>query len=454
MSQKHIEDIVENTVVFLARKSKSPHARDWLWNLYQYEAQFDTSFTAFRQMPLLRKRGVWFRFKPSEVMTAPQVKQIKPGHVDADAFFEPPYVYAEIGSKTWSKWVRRKLLKGRDARKPKKMHIIEVAAQAAAMESKSRKRELTHWWFALIADDLARLDAEGKERQLARFKVMPKTRSFLKLARGAGASKRFVDQSTQWPYSRLESDASDIIDLESLRWWFDRDLPAKSKTKPKRRMANPAKTFQSLDKGAYPTTKSGLAKRHGLGEETVQHALGSSLNTDQWSEVFVGAIFLTEWGPFASLYAARYLAQSIVGYKEKVNLKMLIEGYIIGLRCASQCKYTKKRNWPQQMRAFRPGADGSFSDHQDSEGKATVDYMLLTLEQLPSRDIISALKQMFVKQMLPEYDFHPFFELELIRSLRSSKSKQSLVKQVDSGLRGLAANRWLDKQHLKSVVRS
>ena len=151
MSMHEFEDLVESSIIILSKSKKAEEMdlRSVFYNLYGFQAWFDTGYTHFRLIDELLKHNFVYRLPLSEF---PKYKKYKSyfetikknkkstfinkipnkewgsknpdiGYYDADSSF----LYCDAGSILWKMWVREGKLKDKDSISPKKIALTKIA---------------------------------------------------------------------------------------------------------------------------------------------------------------------------------------------------------------------------------------------------------------------------------------------------------------------------------------
>lgn len=172
MSMDELEDLVEMSVKLLAR-SDLPRSRlrSLYYNLFEFEACFDTGFTHFRTMDELVAARFVYRLSPSQHPTFAEHASYFasltrftfldiPGQEDDGGYFKPPYLYCDAGSKLWQRLVERGALTGRDTQPPEVMPIQQVLAQVAEQAELVGDRRVIAYCYRLLLWALVDEDPE------------------------------------------------------------------------------------------------------------------------------------------------------------------------------------------------------------------------------------------------------------------------------------------------------
>jgi hypothetical protein len=149
MSMFEIESMVEDTEHVLAETGADPWVlRSQYWNLYEYEARYDTSFTHFRNIDELLAARFVYRFPLAEHPDYAEHREYFDGlssdftHIQVpDAgggdggYTYRPDLYFDAGSPLWRRMVELGRLTGRDAEPPREVPLNEFP--------------MLRWWHTL-----------------------------------------------------------------------------------------------------------------------------------------------------------------------------------------------------------------------------------------------------------------------------------------------------------------
>ncbi len=187
MSMHEFEDVVETSVNTLAATGRPwSELRARYWNLYEFEAEFDTGFTHFRNMDELVAAHFVYRMRVSDHPDYEQHREYFDGLPDDEVTFidesgpgadggyvKPPYLYCDAGSPLWARLVAASRFTGADAEPPQTMSITDIALDVAHLAEANGDRELIAMWYRLLpvylvglADELADLRRDPTIEQL------------------------------------------------------------------------------------------------------------------------------------------------------------------------------------------------------------------------------------------------------------------------------------------------
>lgn len=162
MSMHDIEGVVEASV-YCIDKSDLPLARkrDLLYNLYKFQAEYDTGYTNFRVKYILMKYHYMFAL-PIEVHPHYAEKKAEfdryvtkgrsewltnDSFLDKDEDTKKSLFYIDAGCDTWQKLVGQNILTGEQALPVKSMPIFEVVLEIARLCHEQRDDYCAAEWF-------------------------------------------------------------------------------------------------------------------------------------------------------------------------------------------------------------------------------------------------------------------------------------------------------------------
>jgi hypothetical protein len=223
MSMWEISALVEESVRAYSRSGRSAgERRSRYWNLFEYEARYDTSFTHFRTMGELLAAGYVYRF---EVAGHPDYADHReyfdaidaftfvelPGSSGSDGgYIRPPWLYCDAGSPLWQRFVATGRLTGPDAVPPEPLPTEQIALEVASLGEGAGDRELVATWYRALAWEMA------FQQSLPELRANPLLQALRDLVRRTGAL------SLQLHGAMLASLSDDDLAQEpKLAWWFD-----------------------------------------------------------------------------------------------------------------------------------------------------------------------------------------------------------------------------------------
>lgn len=235
MSEHLIEDLVADSILVLDGHAEAgdPRVRDWFAVLYGFESGFDCSFTRFRVMDVLLRRGYTYRFpvdrhpdhaeRPAYFDALSEFTGLRTFDEDApefagyeswleDGYVEPPFLYCDTGTELWRRMVAAGELHGPDAAPPRRAPLIEAVREIAVAAEKQRDRELIGLWYGFGCDTLLGGPA-GCPYDIDELAGMPAVQDLRAVVRRTDALP-FAHGS---PYA-VPVEFTDDQDLEA--WWW------------------------------------------------------------------------------------------------------------------------------------------------------------------------------------------------------------------------------------------
>ncbi|MCH5670636.1 hypothetical protein [Streptomyces gilvus] len=169
MSDHRVEDLVEQSIRLVDSRHPADglRVRDWIGVLFHVQDQYDCSFTHFRVMDILLRRGFTFRFPPVEhpdygerreafaaLTEFTALKDVHGGGWLEDGYFDPdpPFVYCDAGSALWRRMVHLGRLAGPAAAPLRELPLIDVLEAIAAAGEELGDRGLIADWRELEPD--------------------------------------------------------------------------------------------------------------------------------------------------------------------------------------------------------------------------------------------------------------------------------------------------------------
>ncbi|SNT53283.1 hypothetical protein [Actinacidiphila glaucinigra] len=236
MSEHMIEDLVADSVRVLDAHTEAGdrRVRDWFAALYGFESGFDCSFTRFRVMDILLRRGYAYRFpvdrhpdygeRSAYFDALTEFTALRTLDEDApdfdgyeswleDGYVDPPFLYCEAGGALWRRMVAVGELHGPDdTAAPRRTPLIEVLREVAVAAEKEQDRELIGLWYAFGCSALLGGPA-GCPYDIDELAEMPAVRDLRAVVRRTGA----LAIAQRFPYA-VPVDFADDQDLEA--WWW------------------------------------------------------------------------------------------------------------------------------------------------------------------------------------------------------------------------------------------
>ena len=205
MSMHEIEDLVESSVRILAARSDLD-LRSLYWQLYEYQNHWDTGFTNFRVMDLLLQARYTYRFELNQHPDYAQYRdyfdglsgfdfvRVNPTEPSGKAVFDrakgwvspnpvagyaqPPFLYCDLGSPLWVRFVELGVLTGADAVPPDvNLSLIDAALEVMRQAEQVGDIVLIYGWYALLSVHLASfVDLESLRESAALVEILEITR--------------------------------------------------------------------------------------------------------------------------------------------------------------------------------------------------------------------------------------------------------------------------------------
>lgn len=232
MSMHEFEDLVEASVRTLARSTR--HSRNELralyWNLYEFEALWDTGFTQFRVLDLLMAAHYTYRFDLSEhpyyqrfadffqglntfsfLNVHPKEKWNAEKNPVA-GYCEPPYLYCDVNSPLWYHFVQQGVLTGEDALFVERQDPLDLASTVVEDAFIQQNFGLIAEWYTLLAPYLL---STFDEKDINKLMALPSLTHI---------KQRFYQTEAHnvqlCDYGFLRRPIPDEVDSALLSWWF------------------------------------------------------------------------------------------------------------------------------------------------------------------------------------------------------------------------------------------
>ncbi|MGW1714840.1 hypothetical protein [Streptomyces sp. NPDC002156] len=235
MSDHAIEDLVADSIRVLDTHTEpnNPHVRDWFAALYAFQAGYDCSFTHFRVLDILLRRGHTYRFplarhpdhaeRSTYFDSLTEFTQLRTFDEDApdfagydswleDGYVDPPFLYCDAGTALWQRMTAAGELHGPDATPPRRTPLIEVVHEIAVAAEKDRNHELIGEWYAFGCETLLGGPA-GCPYDIDELAEIPAVRDLRALVRRTEA----LPIAQRSPYA-MPMELTDDQDLEA--WWW------------------------------------------------------------------------------------------------------------------------------------------------------------------------------------------------------------------------------------------
>jgi aryl carrier-like protein len=223
MSMWEISALVEESVRAYSRSGRSvEERRSRYWNLFEYEARYDTSFTHFRTMGELLAVGYVYRFEVAEHPDYADHREYfdaidaftfvePPGSNGSDGgYIRPPWLYCDAGSPLWQRFVATGRLTGPDAVPPEPLPTEQIALEVASLGEGVGDHELVATWYRSLAWEML------FKQPLPELRANPTLQALRDLVRRTDAL------SVQLHGAILANPSDDDLAEEpTLAWWFD-----------------------------------------------------------------------------------------------------------------------------------------------------------------------------------------------------------------------------------------
>ncbi|MGO4877406.1 hypothetical protein ACEN2P_12470 [Pedobacter psychrotolerans] len=168
MSMHEIEDLVEETTHLVDQSSDHDlmAKRDILFNLYQFEAFFDTSYTHFRVMDILLKNRFVYRIPVAEYPQLGITEAQLPADEDGDwvcdenqnalAYAQSEngamYLYVDAGEIFWKRLCELDILPKADQQPPQQFSIPQLVKIVMLEAEKQQQTDVLKEWYNLFAN--------------------------------------------------------------------------------------------------------------------------------------------------------------------------------------------------------------------------------------------------------------------------------------------------------------
>ena len=194
MSMHEIEDLIEESVRLLAASEwcNELDLRSMFWQLYEFQYFFDCSFIEFRVRDLLVEQRYWYRFEltahpdyeryreffdnlkpdaidsigsdPSRPVASGYRDRITKEWIEANSlagYVQPPFLYCEVGSLLWERFVKLRVLTGRDAEPANhKVRLLDAALAAVKAAEQTNNVALIATWHVILLVKLSMMDLD------------------------------------------------------------------------------------------------------------------------------------------------------------------------------------------------------------------------------------------------------------------------------------------------------
>lgn len=249
MSMHEVEDIIEETVHLIdATVSTDAQKRSYLYNLYQLEYYFDTSYTQFRVMGILlkyhyvyklplnahpdfKKKGFTYDEDGGWIQSVDQEYSVY-AKKEEDGIF----LYGNAGSAIWQHWVDAGTLTGNDKTAPEKLSVPATILTFMQLAATQQNKQLLEGWYALFVNSCLGFTFGENEGIPKNFAVLVKDKTILDIRELAqqfelGKKRRKEDDEDLCilPATKSEKELADTPDeLYRVLFFLDlkKELPA------------------------------------------------------------------------------------------------------------------------------------------------------------------------------------------------------------------------------------
>ncbi|GAA0396297.1 hypothetical protein GCM10009133_01730 [Cocleimonas flava] len=171
MSMHEIEGLVEDSIILLNQSKKKQQAkRELIYNLYRFQALFDTGFTHFRVKEILIETGYLyqiplkdyppFKEKPEQLVDIEKTLEQQRGtwvdqyYAEKDSVSGAPILYFDYGSELWDQLVKNKTLTD-SATPPSRLSITQLAYIIMQEAAEQKNKVLTLQWYVMTSNCFA-----------------------------------------------------------------------------------------------------------------------------------------------------------------------------------------------------------------------------------------------------------------------------------------------------------
>jgi hypothetical protein len=224
MSQHEVEALVESSIRLLATSDRPPRElRSLYFNLFEYEALFDTGFTHFRTLDeLVSARFVYalpLEEHPDFFAHQSYFQKLKasgafafleiPGQKSDGSYYQPPHLYFDAGSGLWQRLVELGRLSGPDAERPEPIELLTMALEIVRLAESRGDVELVATWYRLLVPYAFEADFD----ELRENPTLAELREIV---------KRTNALSIKDDYGMLrDPQPADYEEFPLLKWWFE-----------------------------------------------------------------------------------------------------------------------------------------------------------------------------------------------------------------------------------------
>lgn len=242
MGMHEIESAVEQSVKFLDQHlTDDEMARSYFWNLFNYQAYYDTGNTTFRVMDILVKRQLYFKvtkdnypeyekYKQAldEIEHSPYPEIYQNPNQEWDAKTNPEvalynhedgFIYFEIGTYPWQQLNALDQLP--NATPPSEIPIEEIVATICTLAQDVNNAGIARTWFSILPIQLCWF-GQGNILDLME-------NDSIKTIKTIAKEMHLIEmQGDEWEYgflhipnhAEIEGSGADENAQKFMRWWF------------------------------------------------------------------------------------------------------------------------------------------------------------------------------------------------------------------------------------------
>jgi hypothetical protein len=216
-----LESLVEDSVNVLDGSGIDPwELRSLYAAMYEFEGQWDTSFTHLRNLDQIVAARFVYLFPLSDHPDYEAHREYfdglsefafleLPDGTSDGGYTEPPLLYFDAGSPLWQRMVELGRLSGRDAEPPRDVPLREVALRVATLAEPRGDADLIARWYRLLSLEL---EEDDDPAVLARDPTLTSLREIV----------RRTDAMSLPMFGTMLADpeAETLAKYAHLRWWY------------------------------------------------------------------------------------------------------------------------------------------------------------------------------------------------------------------------------------------
>lgn len=176
MSYHAIENLVESTILIIEKSNLSiERQRNLIYNLYQFQNRFDTSYTTLRCFSFLEKIGYIKKLplnKHPDFKSDPEYfKSIEenwiPSNIDLGdesdvVFYEDGFIFPEYGSDTWKRLVEEGMWT-EAIEEPQEIPILNLISTGIELAAKYKEQSLMHNYYLAFLNAFLEFDISSDD---------------------------------------------------------------------------------------------------------------------------------------------------------------------------------------------------------------------------------------------------------------------------------------------------